>query len=236
MKSGRAGWLNILTIIGSVMFAVQTKAAVPYVNYHHTVTQPDGSTLELILNGSTLYADQRTKDGYPVIYDNTLKGYAYAKLSENEEMFESTGILVTESNGISTRSIQKDTDIPQHAKRSIVQRNAKQLQVLQYQAQSPKISGFASQYANVTGNVRGLTILIQFPDESSFIPPSEVINYTNQIGYTGHGNAQSIRDYFRAVSGNKLDYTNTVVGYYTAKKYKSYYTDPAITYGARARE
>ncbi|WP_238157657.1 M6 family metalloprotease domain-containing protein [Aeromonas salmonicida] len=236
MKNGRAGWLNILTIIGSVMFAVQTEAAVPYVNYHHTVTQPDGSTLELILNGSTLYADQRTKDGYPVIYDNTLKGYAYAKLSENEEMFESTGILVTESNGVNTRSIQKDTDIPQHAKRSIVQRNARQLQVLQYQAQSPKISGFASQYANVTGNVRGLTILIQFPDESSSIPSSEVINYTNQIGYTGHGNAQSIRDYFRAVSGNKLDYTNTVVGYYTAKKYKSYYTDPTITYGARARE
>ncbi len=34
-----------------------------------------------------------------------------------------------------------------------------------------------------------------------------------------------MRGYFRQVSGNKLDYQNTVTRYYTAKKNKSYYAD-----------
>lgn len=74
-------------------------------------------------------------------------------------------------------------------------------------------------------NVKGLTILIDFPDVKSSISKEEINNFFNLQGYTGFGNNGSIRDYFYDVSGGKLLYTNSVIGFYTAKYPKAYYDD-----------
>ncbi|MCX8092846.1 MAG: M6 family metalloprotease domain-containing protein, partial [Candidatus Goldbacteria bacterium] len=68
------------------------------------------------------------------------------------------------------------------------------------------------------------------------IPRSEIENYLNQIGYTGFGNKGSIRDYFRDISSNKLDYINIVTDYYMAPKPRSYYITPQDLFVARSIE
>jgi M6 family metalloprotease-like protein len=45
-----------------------------------------------------------------------------------------------------------------------------------------------------------------------------------------------VRDYYHEVSDGKLHYTNVVTAYYTAAHNRSYYTDPSIAYGVRARQ
>ena len=80
-----------------------------------------------------------------------------------------------------------------------------------------------------TGNVKILTILVQFSDVK-FQDPSgikqQVNNMINQIGYrvpdidrvTG-----SVRDFYRDASYGKLDITSTVVGPYTMEHTQAYY-------------
>jgi M6 family metalloprotease-like protein len=88
----------------------------------------------------------------------------------------------------------------------------------------------------VSGAVTGLTLLLDFPDSPGTIPRSEVENCLNLHGYANFGCNGSVRDYFSDVSGGLLDYTNHITEYYTAIHNKSYYTDPSIRYGVRARE
>jgi len=89
----------------------------------------------------------------------------------------------------------------------------------------------------LVGTVLGLTLLIDFPEEEGVISWESVDSYCNLPGYTGYGNNGSVRDYWYDVSNGMLEYTNYVTSYYyTAKYAKSYYTDPSIPYGQRARE
>ena len=84
--------------------------------------------------------------------------------------------------------------------------------------------------------MRGLCLLIRFPDVAETITRQQVDDFCNQPGYTGFGNNGSVRDYFVAASENRLRYTNVVTAYHTAAHNRSHYTDPAIPYGQRAQE
>ena len=91
--------------------------------------------------------------------------------------------------------------------------------------------------ATVTvGNYVGLCILIRFPDVADTISQQEVLISATIPGYSGFGNSGSVRDYFYDNSRGKLTYTNAVTQYYTAAHNRSYYTDPTIGYGTRAKE
>ncbi len=48
----------------------------------------------------------------------------------------------------------------------------------------------------ITGNVEGLCLLADFSDQVATIPRGDVVDYCNQVGYTGYGNNGSVRDYF----------------------------------------
>lgn len=86
------------------------------------------------------------------------------------------------------------------------------------------------------GQYTGLCLLIQFPDVNETLPQQEVDDFCNQPGYTRYGNHGSVYDYFFAVSGGKLEYTNIISSYYTAQHAKSYYTDEQYEDGIKARE
>ncbi|WP_094672617.1 M6 family metalloprotease domain-containing protein [Hydrocoleum sp. CS-953] len=102
---------------------------------------------------------------------------------------------------------------------------------------SPTASPESQPLSTVTvGNYVGLCILIRFTDVSETISQQEVSDFCNLSGYSGFGNNGSVHDYFYDNSRGKLTYTNVVTQYYTAKHDRSYYTDPAISYGTRARE
>ena len=85
--------------------------------------------------------------------------------------------------------------------------------------------------------MRGILLLVDFTDEPGTMEPAELEAAFNQIGYTGFGNNGSVRDYFYDVSGGALEYTNWVPAAYMRAPYpKTYYEDPSVQYGQRARQ
>lgn len=87
------------------------------------------------------------------------------------------------------------------------------------------------------GRVRGLCLLVDFPDRRATVGPSEVWDFLNLQGYSDNGNAGSVRDYFRDVSRGLLDLEHDVPKWIcTASQPTSYWADPHIPYGQRASE
>ena len=83
MTTHQYPWFKGLALAGAVLASSQAAASIAYQDHQYEVKQPDGSVLQIVLNGSSHYADQRTTDGYPLVYDQHNKGFAYAKLSKN---------------------------------------------------------------------------------------------------------------------------------------------------------
>jgi hypothetical protein len=61
-----------------------------------------------------------------------------------------------------------------------------------------------------TGNVIGITILVDFNDVLEIISPQDVNTYLNSTTASMWGNNGSVRDYFEDVSNGILVYTNWV--------------------------
>ncbi|MBK8808082.1 MAG: M6 family metalloprotease domain-containing protein [Bacteroidales bacterium] len=87
---------------------------------------------------------------------------------------------------------------------------------------------------NRIGDVKGLTLLIDFADEPATMAKTEIEDFVNKTGYSNYSNKGSVKDYFYDVSHGKLIYTNHVTAYYRAAQPKSYY-DIEGTY-AKAQE
>jgi M6 family metalloprotease-like protein/MYXO-CTERM domain-containing protein len=73
------------------------------------------------------------------------------------------------------------------------------------------------------GVVRGLTILVDFSDQTGAYSKAEIDAWLNTKGYDQFGLTGSVRDYYLKQSNGKVDYQNEVHGFYRAKKAKSYY-------------
>ena len=79
-------------------------------------------------------------------------------------------------------------------------------------------------------SLRGLIVLIDFPDHPGAIPVSRANSIVNGDGYTEPSVTSSLRDYWRAQSRGHVDFTNTVVGYYRAPQPAPWYdTQPFAT-------
>jgi M6 family metalloprotease-like protein/MYXO-CTERM domain-containing protein len=78
-------------------------------------------------------------------------------------------------------------------------------------------------YPSPQGVVRGLTILVDFSDQAPAFDVEAIEAWLNERNYTGGGLKGSVRDYYLDVSNGKVDFQNEVVGFYRAKKPKSYY-------------
>lgn len=242
--------LGLALALGFVLPVSQ--AAVPFVDQPMQFRQPDGKTLTIYLSGNNYFAEQRLADGKLVVYDNNLKGYAYAVVSADGSELQSTGQLAKTprqprlSAELSSQSVQKQQGLSTAAKAALVEQAQQQLlgeaelelhdthELIDVSSRAAISADTGTQALPAT--VRGLTVIIQFPDQAGTISKTQVESFLNDLTYTGFGNAQSVRGYFRQVSGNKLDYQNTVTRYYTAKKNKSYYADNSQSASVRSQE
>ncbi|HHX15396.1 MAG TPA: M6 family metalloprotease domain-containing protein [Fibrobacter sp.] len=80
-------------------------------------------------------------------------------------------------------------------------------------------------YPRPTGVVKGLTLVIDFSDQPAPASLQDVDDWLNKPGFNKNGCNGSVRDYYKDASNGKIDYQNTVLGFYRAKKPKSYYDD-----------
>ena len=255
---------NTLLLAKLALVSTIANAAIPYDNAQYHYTQPNGEVLTISLDGNDYFAYQRTSDGRLVIFDNQLNGLAYAEVSSDGAELISTGVLAkantannSQQDATDHRASQKGTSqqhvhnvkalTPAAVSAKVAQAQQAMLlsteqlhshTVVNNQTQ-PHVTHDVNQVTTLeeaAGNVKGLTIIIDFPDQRGTINKSQIESFLNELNYTEFGNAQSVRGYFRSVSGGKLDYTNTVTQYYTAKKNKSYYADSRYSSTVRSQE
>ena len=220
---------------------------VPFINEEFTFSNPDGTTVTLRGSGNQFYAVFETLDGYTVVKDPQSGFYQYAKLSDDKEELVPTGVNVGEAEPASL-GLAPNLRIRRQAAKDKAMRAAMQVEERpqwQIRRESKKRMARAGVLGGdptlapladtTTGNYVGLCLLIKFPDVDEDITRQEVEDFCNKPGYNGFGNNGSVRDYFFDNSQGKLTYTNQVVEYYTAAHNRSYYTDPSVSFGSRAR-
>jgi len=220
----------------------------PFYNKLFDFSQPDGSRIKVRGWGDQNHAVFESLDGYTVMVDPDSGTYCYANLSDDQEDYISTGVQVDKTDPsllnlrkglrVKRSSVKQKAMAAYHVMgsgRRCEQRRRRSLQFIRQQ-----VSGngpvMAPPSRETIGTYKGLCLLIQFPDMPGTIQQSDVDAFCNQPGYTGFQNNGSVYDYFKDNSGGKVDYTNIVLPYYTAKKERSYYASKYVQHGIRARE
>ncbi|BBN81731.1 metalloprotease [Pseudoalteromonas sp. A25] len=227
---------NKLALAPLVIFSSLSQAAIPYKDHNYEYTQPNGEVVSISLEGNDYFAFQRSQDGRLVVFDENKNGLAYAEVSSDGQNLISTGVLV--SNKVALGKTTKAAALT--LSQSAIEKKVEQAKQRMFGDKPLQANGMLSTLSDVdtqsTGQIKGLTIIIDFPDFPGTISQSQVESFLNDLNYTEFGNAQSVRGYFNSVSGGKLDYTNTVTAYYTAKRNKSYYTDDRYSSTVRSQE
>ena len=220
----------------------------PFLDEEFTFTNPDGNTVRVRGTGNQDHAVFETLDGYTVLKDPDTGYYNYARLSDDKNRLVPAGPRVGEvdpqSLGLQRRiRVRRENARQQALSSPLLQGLNRRWQTRREQKKAllrsvmPMAAVDALPQGTVTvGSYVGLCILIRFPDVADTISQQEVTNFCNLSGYTGFGNNGSVRDYFWDNSRGRLTYTNAVTQYYTAAHNRSYYTDPTIAYGTRAKE
>lgn len=196
-------------------------------NEQLTFKQENGPDVRLVVIGDEHYAHYETVDGYTVVYDVELGLYCYARTINGR--FISSGIPMNAA---------PPPDIHRHITESESVRQEKF--TLRHSARQPPPApfnaadtfhtlgpnnGLLSGRRVSTGTVRGLTVLLDFQDLTTSITRQDVDEMLNGTNFTRNGNFCSAREYFRLVSGGKLDYTNVVVGPLKLSRNQQFYVN-----------
>jgi M6 family metalloprotease-like protein len=232
--------LKAATAAVMLLASLFAQAGIPYKDTVYEFRQPNGEKLRVHLDGNDYYAEQRTDDGSLVVYDAVKKGLCYAEVNAAGDDLVSTGVLATNAQKRSFTTAdrkQKGLDHEARARKAKEKFEKMQNRTLDSARKAAAAAASAPQsVAPVTGQVKGLTVIIDFPDVPGTITQAQVNSFLNDMPYTGFGNAQSVRGYWQSVSGGKLDYTNTTTVYYRAKNNKAYYADSSLDSGVRSQE
>ncbi len=192
-----------------------------------TFSQEKGPEVRLKVYGDEFYSRYEDLDGFTVVYDPDQGLYCYALLIKGE--FISSGIDLSQNPPSLAR---------RHIKESEEVRNRKF--EVRFAKKNPPAASFkpnlnARTYGTEKGlmegrrvsegEIKGLTVLVQFQDVKSSVTNQDVDAMLNGQNYHENGNFCSVREYFRLMSSGKLDYTNVVVGPITLSRNRQYYTE-----------
>ena len=213
--------------------------AAPYVNKQFELIQPDGNKVLVKATGDEYFQQIETPEGYTLCRDDN--GWiCYAKLNDDQTEYISSGIVYKgtqnrRNTGSAGEGEQGITNLEKHVKikseaiREQVDEVRKRLHGTDLknapESDNDFERGLLDSKIKASGDVKGLTVLVDFPDVKSDISESEIERFFNETGYTGFNNNGSVKDYYYDVSGGKVTYTNQLIGFYTAKHPKSYYDD-----------
>jgi M6 family metalloprotease-like protein len=211
-------------------------SAAPVYDKLSTLKQPDNTEVKVKITGDEYYQQVESLDGF-TLCRNSDGWICYASLNKDNTDLVATdkvydGTDKNEKNSFLDNIFRtsKSVDKTKHLKITKESEEEKREEVKKDILSNKTISqAKAAPKASASGNINGLTILVNFPDKDSDISAEEINNFFNLPGYTGFSNNGSVRDYFYDVSGGKVAYTNTVTTFYTAKHNKSYYDNENIS-------
>lgn len=186
--------------------------------------QREGDDVELAVFGDEFYARYESRDGYTVVYDPDVGRYCFAHLAAGR--FASTGVPLDKRRPPGTPTHLKESGAVRNesfGRRYAEVRPREDLPALERVRTLAPSQGLLEGRRVSEGTVRGLTVLVDFPDMTSSVTSGDVDALLNQAGYSLNGNRGSVRDYFLTVSNGKLDYRNTVVGPVRLRKNRGHY-------------
>ncbi|GAA5128849.1 M6 family metalloprotease domain-containing protein [Luteolibacter yonseiensis] len=212
-------------------------------------TQPDGKVLQLKVFGDEYYGRTETSDGFSVYLNQADKTYYYAVLGADKKSFVSSG---TRADAPAPAGLEKHLEQAGEVVDSIIGENHSKfegdradrwnkrvdaVQTLRSAAKGAGINRAAVDAAEilaapVNGSKVGLTILVQFPDDTrtTRVDPTnfptnreKIVRFCNNVGYTENGNTGSVRDYFSDQSLGALTYTQSVTQIVTLPHPRDYY-------------
>ncbi len=235
---------NIIKVMVIALFLLCLKAySAPHWGQDHIFKQPDGSEVTLKLFGDEHYMRAETPDGYTVIRDESTGWISYAEVSVNGQRLVSTGVhYVPANNSSNTQTIQATSStlgLEKHIRLSgdVIKGLREEKRMLYnpeevMKALTAPILAEASS-SEVTGNYKGLAILVDFSDEPAVWSEEVLIEMLNGDSFTTNGNNGSLKQYFSDISGGLLEYENVVFGYFRAPKTFAEYEAMDIATGAQ---
>jgi len=207
----------------------------PFRGDEQRLRQPDGSSVKVRVWGDEYYQRVESLDGYTLIRDPKNQVICYAQLAADGARLESTGIRVQE-----LYTGQKKLAKGLHESKDVVLQAIRARRELLWGpgANSSKELAQPEGWVRPTsGDVEGITLVVDFPDESGTISTGIVGLFLNYPGFDFGINTGSVYDYYVDVSNNQLHFTNWSPDfYYTAQHEKFYYDDPSVPTGPGARE
>lgn len=227
-----------LLVVGLLVLScaiVPCASANPVLGKILPLRQPDGSQIDVRIWGDEFYTVVESLDGYTLVRDSATNVICYARLSDDGDSLVSTGIAVGQAEP-SLLGLDPHIRISKVAAAAQARATREDFERRRWEGPLAPQRGEPTR-GPTTGDVLGLCIIIDFSDDPGTITPTQVADYCNQVGYVGFSNNGSVHDYYYDVSNHYLNYTNYVPAeYYRAAHPKTYYNDPNIPYGQRARE
>ncbi|GAA4712273.1 M6 family metalloprotease domain-containing protein [Phytohabitans rumicis] len=192
--------------------------------------QEAGPSVQLVVWGDEFYARRETTSGYTVVYDRGLGLYCYAQLVLGR--FTSTRVPIAKPPPPRVPPHLSEWELVRRDRAAVRSRALLQPAVVadsDVQLTFGSAGGLLPGRRVSRGRIRGLTVLVAFPDQGSSVTTAQVDAMLNQPGYALDGNRGSVRDFWLSMSNGKLDYSNDVVGPVTLSRPMSSYFVPEDT-------
>lgn len=181
--------------------------------------QPDGSIINIRINGDERVHWRETMDGYTLMFNND--GYlTYATKDINGDL-QPSGIIATD---IGNRDVKSNSLLSGIEKKLYYSKDQVSLMLQVWEVKENRKR--EAQNKGVIGEFKTVCALVQFPDKSMVKTTSDFEGLMNEIGYSEQGRQGSVKDYFIETSYGQFDLTVKLLGPYTAPKNESYYSGP----------
>ncbi|MDR1006655.1 MAG: M6 family metalloprotease domain-containing protein [Bacteroidales bacterium] len=212
---------KFLTLLAlGVMLCSQTLFAVPAKQGLLTITQPDGTTIQVYIMGDERMHLYRTSDNYTLL-SNSDGVLEYAKLDAKGNLIPS-GIkahnpqerTLTEMVALNQIEIKLDYSSSQ---KKMIREIARKVFDVPNENKGQAVEGVT------IGRRRALIILVAYSDVAFTYTQQEFDNLFNQVNYNVGGASGSVRDFFLASSFGQLELLPTVVGPYTLPHDMAFY-------------
>jgi M6 family metalloprotease-like protein len=212
-------------------------SAAPVFGKKMTLRQPDGQLVEVRIWGDEFYQVVESLDGYALTRHPASNAICYARVSDDKRQLVSTGVRLGAGNPHALGLTKHERISPQAVSNQVAAAKAAYTPGAAKGRLRVAADGQPIPATTSTGNILGVCLIVDFSDDVGTISPSMVSSFCNDVGFTGFGNNGSVRDYFNEVSeGHLISVNHVPQQYYRASRPKTYYDDPAATYGTRARE
>ncbi len=206
----------LLALIGYFDTSART-----YYGTEHTMKQPDGTFITVLLYGTELYIDAESSDHYTLIKDESTGFVCYALLAADGNEYASSGIKYTGGQVPEAVKLLTQPGI----RISKESRNSKIKETKAKLNQDKKQETVLRVATVLPDTVYGVCVLIDFTDTKSDVSIEDINIFLNSDTETINDNAMSIKQYFSWISGGKLTYINYVSSnFYTAPETKEYYS------------